>query len=133
MIPVTFAPPADLLQDLPGHIPAELGISAWQAGIQDGVNDLPPYTLPEYGELQPLYDAGYAKGDMALRISRLLDSRPGPPGTQEEEAELVPAQWAHNALHAFVTAVVRFAHSLAPQVFLGFLVGFLFWYLVMGA
>ena len=134
MIPVAFAPPADLLRDLPDHIPAELGVSAWQAGIQDGMNDVHPFTLPEFVELQPLYDRGYATGDRTRAIARVLDSRPGgKPAETEEGEELVPAQWAHNALHAVVSLIARFAAGPeALGVFLGLLVGFLLFVLWSG-
>lgn len=134
MIPVAFSPPADLLRDLPDHIPTELGISAWQAGIQDGMSDLAPFTLPEFTDLQPLYDRGYATGDRTRAIARMLDSRPGRTTAEpEEDEELAPAQWAHNALHVVVSTVDRFARSTALRFSLGLLLVFAicFWLFVI--
>ena len=113
MIPVAFSPPADLLRDLPDHIPAELGVSMWQAGIQDGMNDVHPYTLPEYVELQPLYDRGYATGDRTRAIARMLDSRPG--GTKASEV-VVEAEDPETRAISHLEKAIRHTGNLANSL-----------------
>ncbi len=120
-----FTPPADLMQELPDDIPVELGINAWQAGVRDGMNDLQPFSFPEFKELQPLYDSGYATGDLSRRIARVIDARPGGTPTQPEEAKEQVAKIPHllnMAIHA-VTGPI--AVRLALWFLIGLLMGLL--------
>lgn len=87
MFPIGMIPPQDLMQDLPGDVPVEAAIAAWQAGLKDALEDRAPYTFPEFEELQPLYDNGYARGDKAVRIARIIDARPGGTPAQQQQQE----------------------------------------------